>query len=282
MNLQEKIDKLDPVKIKLKEQGFFTKKNLGQNFIFDLNITDKIVRSSGHCDGRLIFEVGPGGGSLTRSILKAEPAKVFALEKDFRCIEILSELEDISQGKLEVINQDALNFDYKKEIVNHSLPAKVIANLPYNISTELLFKWLDFAASFESLTLMFQKEVAERICAQAGDKQYGRVSVIASLLCERRILFEVSPTVFYPPPKVYSAVVHLESKKDIAGYNLKKIRKVTKAAFGQRRKSIKNSLKEILNDSIEQKLLNIGINPSERPENLSPQDFVKISEILDG
>lgn len=276
--LQAEIDRLPSINEILKTHGFYTKKNLGQNFIFDLNITNKITSFAEPLQEYLVIEVGPGAGSLTRMILRAEPEKLIAIEKDQRCLDILSRLQEISCGKMDIINQDALSADYVKLAKGYEGKTKVIANLPYNVGTELLMIWLEDVRIFSSLTLMFQKEVAERITAQVNEKQYSRLSVISSIACEASIAFEVPPTVFYPPPKVYSAVVHMKPyEKPLYGTDLSKLKKITKAAFGQKRKTIRNSLKTVFGDNVSDILKELEIDGNLRAENISPELYAKLA-----
>jgi 16S rRNA (adenine1518-N6/adenine1519-N6)-dimethyltransferase len=278
-SLKQKILDLPPVSEVLNKHGFFTKKNLGQNFIFDLNVTNKIVRYAGNLEGYTVIEIGGGGGSLTRSILMANPDKLIIIEKDERCIPLLEELKEISEDKLEIINEDALNFDYK---IFKGKKVKIIANLPYNIGTELLFKWYDDIEIFTSLTLMFQKEVAERICAEVSEDAYSRISVISAILCNCEKLFDVPPTVFFPQPKVYSSVISLSPKNKLPEKEiLEKIKKLSKFAFMQKRKTIKNSLENLLQNNTLEILEKANINPKLRAENLSPEDYKKIATIVD-
>jgi 16S rRNA (adenine1518-N6/adenine1519-N6)-dimethyltransferase len=277
---QQQINALPSISDTLKEHGFYTKKNLGQNFIFDLNVTSKIVRHSGDLKGRLVIEIGPGVGSLTRPILMAEPEKLIVIEKDERTLPILAELKEIVGEKFEVISEDALNIDYRKLKEQYGLPIKIIANLPYNVGTELLLRWLDDIEIFESLTLMFQREVAERICAEASTEHYGRLSIISNLLCDCKIQFDVPPTVFFPQPKVFSSIVSIvpypKPKYDV---DLDKLKNITRAAFSQRRKSIRNSLKSILGDRVEEVLNKLNIDSNLRAENLTVEQFCQLANL---
>ncbi len=279
--LQEEIDNLPPINQVLKDHGFYTKKNLGQNFIFDLNVTNKIVSFAKSLEDSLVIEVGPGAGSLTRAILYHNPDKLIAIEKDERCLEILSKLKNISEDKIEIINEDALKIKYHEILRGYEGKTKVIANLPYNVGTELLMIWLEKSHLYSSLTLMFQKEVAERVTANVNEKHYSRLSVISSLTSKCSIAFEVPPTIFYPPPKVYSAIVHLEPyQKPLYDVDLVKLKKVTKAAFGQKRKAIRNPLKSIFGADTNSILEELGIDGSLRAENISPELYAKLSKKL--
>ncbi|MDX1949153.1 MAG: 16S rRNA (adenine(1518)-N(6)/adenine(1519)-N(6))-dimethyltransferase RsmA [Rickettsiales bacterium] len=278
MQLSEKINNLPSISEILKENDFFTKKSLGQNFIFDLNFTSKIARQAGNLENYLVIEIGGGAGSLTRAILQENPKKLLVIEKDERCIKILSELKEISENKMEIINQDALKVDYKKIVAEYKLPTKIIANLPYNVGTELLLIWYKNAKIFDELILMFQKEVAERITAKTNDEQYGRLSIISNLVAESEILFLVPPSIFYPPPRVYSAIVRVKPRKEILfNCNLEKLSKITASAFNQRRKTIRNSLKNIFAENTEKTLQDLNIDGNLRAENLSPEQFAKLA-----
>lgn len=263
----------------LKEHGFYTKKSLGQNFIFDLNVTNKIVRCAGDLKGRVVIEVGPGVGSLSRPILLADPEKLIVIEKDDRTLPILGQLKQIAGDKFDVISDDALNINYRELKEQFNKPMKIIANLPYNVGTELLLRWLEDVNMFESLTLMFQREVAERICAKPSDEHYGRLSIISDLLCDCKILFDVAPTVFFPPPKVYSSVVSIipraKPKYDV---DMNKLKNVTRSAFSQRRKSIRNSLKSVFGDRVEEVLNKYNIDSNLRAENLTVEQFCKLAD----
>jgi len=275
--MREKILNLPSISDILKEHGFFTKKNLGQNFIFDLNVTNKIVRYAEPIQDNIVVEIGGGAGSLTRSILLSNPKKLYVIEKDERCLPILQQLVEIADGKLEIINEDALNFDFR--LLGKNL--KVIANLPYNIGTELLFKWYNNINIFDSLTLMYQKEVAERICANTNDEQYSRISVISYILCKCEKLFDVPPSVFFPQPKVYSSVISLKPhEKPLYDADIPKMKKVVKQAFLMRRKTIKNAVEPIFNDKAEEILKAANIDLKKRPEEISPEEYVRISRAL--
>ena len=251
-------------------------KNLGQHFLFDLNITRKIVTYSGDLKGINIIEIGPGPGGLTQAILEKDSGKLTAIEFDERAIAALEELKHFYPEKLEIINQDALEVDLRDVAPK---PRAIMANLPYNISTKLLTNWLDYASEFEFMTLMFQKEVAERLYAVPRTKDYGRLSVLAQWLCKVENLFDLDPEVFTPPPKVTSSVVKITPyKQPLYPANQKKLENVLRAAFGQRRKMLRSSLKSILPQA-EKQLTDIGINPTARAEELSVEDFCKIANL---
>ena len=267
---------LEPLKKIIDRYGLNPKKNLGQNFILDQNITDKIVRAADVREGDFILEIGPGPGGLTRSILAKKPAKLVVVEQDQRCIEALKELQRIYPN-LEIIYDDAL-----KVIEQNLVPkaTKIIANLPYNIGTVLLFKWLENIDYFSSLTLMFQKEVADRIIANPKTKDYGRLSIMAQLLCDVDHHFYLKPDVFFPPPKVTSSVISLYPKKDRPSLDIiAKIEKIAKITFNQRRKMLRATLKQIVNDP-EELVLGTKIKLTQRPEELEIADFIELAKKL--
>jgi 16S rRNA (adenine1518-N6/adenine1519-N6)-dimethyltransferase len=261
----------------LKHYGILADKKLGQHFLFDLNITDKIVRASGPIIDHTVIEVGPGPGALTRSILMANPKAVIALDMDPRFIHMLNDhLTPVSEGKLTVLKQDALTYDYT--LVDK--PVRIIANLPYNISTELLFRWLPNISRFSSLTLMLQKEVAERLYAKPNSKAYGRISILLQLYCDISPVCDISPQSFYPPPKVMSTVVHIVPKAALrSDVNMETLERVLKASFGLRRKTLRVSLKTLSPHSAEI-IERAGIDPGLRPEALSLDDFCALSRIF--
>lgn len=259
----------------IKRYKLDAKKSLGQNFILDKNFTDKIVKSAGNINDELILEVGPGPGSLTRSILDGNIKQLVVIEKDQRCLQILQEIKEFYNNKLAIIEADALEIDELKVFKNQKF--KIIANLPYNISTALIIKWLKIAQNISSMTLMVQKEVAQKITAQVGDKNYGRLSVIINYLCDSKINFIVNNSVFKPQPKVTSAIIQITprvSEVDIDEF--RKLEKVTATAFSQRRKMIKKSLQTITKNPVEV-LEKLEINPTLRPEQLSVADFLRLA-----
>ncbi len=259
----------------IKKYGLDAKKSLGQNFILDKNFTDKIARAAGDLTESEVLEIGPGPGSLTRSILDAGAKKLTVIEKDERCHEALNELKNFYGERLEIINADALlhNYDSAKKF-------KIIANLPYNIGTVLLFKWLKISDKIESMHLMLQKEVVQRIVARPSENHYGRLAVMVNFLCETKMLFTVSPTVFTPQPKVTSAIVQIIPRaKPLANVEFGKLEKVVAAAFNQRRKMLRSSLKSIF-ENPEEILKEAGIKPELRAENLTIEEFCKLAEKL--
>lgn len=275
--ISKAVSGLLPISEILKTHGFYTKRSLGQNFIFDINFTSKIAKQATNLEGSTVIEIGGGAGSLTRAILAENPKKIIVIEKDERCLKILNELKNISEDKLEIINEDALKIDYKQFGKN----LKVIANLPYNVGTELLLRWYEEGNIFDEFILMFQKEVAERICAKPSEEAYGRLSIISNILAETEILFLVPPSIFYPQPKVYSAIVKVTPRiKPLYDTDINKLKKTTAAAFSMRRKTVRNSLKSVLGDDCEKKLISLNINPESRAENLTPEEFSKISQLI--
>ena len=271
----------------VQQHNLITKKNLGQNFIFDHNFTRKIVASTGNLEQKLVLEIGPGPGCLTRSILEQPITKLICIEKDARCLPILSQIQQ-HFSQLTIINDDALLIDENTLFNNQKF--KIIANLPYNIGTVLIFKWLNNLQNIKSMHLMLQKEVAERIAATANSKNYCRLSANINLLCQTKILFLVNKSIFTPPPKVTSAIIEIiprntEQLNAISSgnffdknFSLKKYQLVVNAAFNQPRKMLRQSLKSIFLPNMAEKTLEkLNINPCLRPENLSIADFCKIS-----
>lgn len=256
----------------IKKYGLNAKKSLGQNFILDKNFTDKIARAAGDLSGSTVIEIGPGPGSLTRSILDAGVKKLIVVEKDERCLDLLKEFQDFYGDRIEIVNGDALTFELPDR------PSKIIANLPYNIGTTLLFKWLKNTSQIESLHLMLQKEVVQRIVAKPGENHYGRLAVMVNFLCKTRMVFEVGSKVFTPPPKVTSAIVEIiPREKPLGDVDFAVLEKVVAAAFNQRRKMLKSSLKAIFKNP-EEILNEIGIRPDLRPEELTIEEFCRITK----
>ncbi|MFY9287625.1 MAG: 16S rRNA (adenine(1518)-N(6)/adenine(1519)-N(6))-dimethyltransferase RsmA [Alphaproteobacteria bacterium] len=271
------LDALPPLRDVIARHELMARKSLGQHFLCDLNLTRSIAEEAGDLSDHTVFEIGPGPGGLTRALLSTKAKKIIAIEKDHRCIAALQEVIAASEGRLEVLEGDALKMDLT---TLSNKPRAVVANLPYNIGTELLLNWLHHMEDFTSLTLMFQAEVADRLAAGPDNKTYGRLSVIAQFCCSVQRVMDLPARAFTPPPKVDSAVVHLmprqDRPKDIA---LKDIEKVTMAAFGQRRKMLRSSLKPLGGEDL---LKRAGINPELRAENLSVQDFETIVRNLNG
>jgi 16S rRNA (adenine1518-N6/adenine1519-N6)-dimethyltransferase len=273
------IDDLPPLREVIAAHGLSAKKALGQNFLLDLNLTARIARAAGPLENHTIIEVGPGPGGLTRALLATGARKVVAIERDARTLPALAEIAAAYPGRLEVVEADALTIDYAALAEG---PTKIVANLPYNIGTELLVRWLTvepWPPFYESLTLMFQREVAERMVARAGDKAYGRLGVLAGWRTEARILFEVSRSAFTPPPKVTSSVVQLLPRPHATEVPVAALEAVTRAAFGQRRKMLRQSLKS-LGVPVEPLLAAAGLAGDERPEQLAVSAFLVMARAL--
>jgi 16S rRNA (adenine1518-N6/adenine1519-N6)-dimethyltransferase len=246
---------------------------LGQHFLLDLNLCRRIVRAAGDLSGVSVIEIGPGPGGLTRALLESAAKKVVAVEKDSRCVEALGELRAAYPDRLEIIEADALETDLR---VLTAPPRRIVANLPYNIATPLLLGWLGRITDFDGLTLMFQKEVAGRLAARPGAKEYGRLSVITQWLADVRHEFNVSKQAFTPPPKVASSVVSVTPRPaPLAQAEWRVLEKVTAAAFGQRRKMLRSSLKALGVD-----LEALGIEPTARAEELSVEEFCAIARAV--
>jgi 16S rRNA (adenine1518-N6/adenine1519-N6)-dimethyltransferase len=268
------LDTLPPLREVIAAHDLRAHKALGQNFLLDQNVTDKIARSAGDLTGRTVFEIGPGPGGLTRSLLRSGAARVVAIEFDERAVRALSDLQDCAQGRLQIIHGDALQVRLTEMA---DVPRAIVANLPYNIATPLLIGWLKDIrtdrTSYDSMTLMFQKEVGDRLTAKPGTKAYGRLSVLAQWLCDVRSVYELPPSAFTPPPKVKSSVVRFVPKvltDDAPG--LDKVEAVTALAFGQRRKMIRSSLKAYM-----PKIEALGIDPEKRAENLTVEEFLALA-----
>jgi 16S rRNA (adenine1518-N6/adenine1519-N6)-dimethyltransferase len=273
------IDGLPPLRDVIQRHGLDAKKSLGQNFLFDLNLTQKIARTAGPLDGVTVIEVGPGPGGLTRAILSLGAKKVIAVERDSRCLPALAEIEAHYPGRLEVIEGDALQTDFEALVPFGEL-VRIIANLPYNVGTQLLVNWLlpkQWPPFWLSMTLMFQKEVGQRIVAEEGDNHYGRLGVLAGWRTVAEMAFDVPPQAFSPPPKVTSTVVHLLPKDKPLPCDVAKLEKVTEAAFGQRRKMLRQSVKSLGGETLLEKA---GIDPTRRAETLSVEEFVTLANCL--
>lgn len=272
------LDGLPPLRDVINRHGLDARKALGQNFLLDLNLTQKIARTAGSLEGVTVFEVGPGPGGLTRAILSLGAKKVIAVERDSRCVPALQEISDYYPDRLEVIEGDALKTDFAALAPDG--PVKIIANLPYNVGTQLLINWLlpqSWPPFWESLTLMFQREVGQRIVAQEDDNHYGRLGVLCGWRTDAHMAFDVPPQAFSPPPKVTSSVVHLVPNANPLDCDVKKLERVTEAAFGQRRKMLRQSLKSLGGEAL---LSRTGIDPTRRAETLSVQEFVNLANSL--
>lgn len=274
------IDKLPPLRDIIASHALNAKKSLGQNFLLDLNLTAKIARLAGDLEGHDVLEVGPGPGGLTRGLLASGVRRVVALEKDHRCIPALAEISDAYPGQLDVFNADALDFDISSHL---TVPIRIVANLPYNIGTELLIRWLtpkEWPPFWSTLTLMFQKEVAERIIATPNSKAYGRLAILAQWKTNPSIVMELPPEAFTPPPKVHSAVVHFDALAEPrfpapAGL----LSSTVAMAFNQRRKMLRSSLKSASPD-IENVLRDAGLEPTARAEEISLEGFCALARRL--
>ena len=273
-------DGLPPLRSVVAAHGLSPRKRLGQNFIFDLNLTRRIAREAAIA-GAIVYEVGPGPGGLTRALLSEGAARVIAVERDRRAVPALKEIAAAKPGRLEIVEADALIADEPALLTEHGarLPVPVVANLPFNAGTALLVKWLSVSWPpwWRSLTLMFQKEVADRVCAKVGDSAYGRLSVLAQWRANPRILFEVSAKSFVPPPNVTSAVLSIDPLPAARfAAELSDLESVTAAAFGQRRKMLRGSLKKLAGDA-EEILCVAGIAGTARPEELDIAQFCALA-----
>ncbi|MBU1317336.1 MAG: 16S rRNA (adenine(1518)-N(6)/adenine(1519)-N(6))-dimethyltransferase RsmA [Alphaproteobacteria bacterium] len=272
------LDGLPPLRDVIQRHGLDAKKSLGQNFLLDLNLTQKIARSAGPLEDATVIEVGPGPGGLTRAILSLGAKKLIAIERDSRCLPAMAEIADHYPGRLEVIEGDALKVDFAALVPEG--PVKIIANLPYNIGTQLLINWLlpeRWPPFWDSLTLMFQREVGQRIVADESDDHYGRLGVLAGWRTDAHMVFDVPPQAFTPPPKVTSTVVHLTPRQAPLDCDVTKLEKVTQAAFGQRRKMLRQSVKSLGGEAL---LTKAGIDSSRRAETLSVEEFVTLANCL--
>ena len=274
------MEKLPPLKDVISKHQLRAKKSLGQNFLLDLNLTSKIARYAGNLDQFDILEIGPGPGGLTRSLLHEGARKVVAIEKDNRCIEALEEIQATFPGRLRLLQGDALSTNPSEHLAD---PVRIIANLPYNIGTELLVRWLTsktWPSFWQSMTLMFQKEVANRIVASPGSKAYGRLSVMSQWRCDTKIAFNVPATAFTPPPKVESTLVHFEALKEPKfPAEVEVLEFVVSKAFNQRRKMLRGALKGYF-QNVEEGLVSIGVLPTKRAEDITVQEYCAMSQIL--
>jgi 16S rRNA (adenine1518-N6/adenine1519-N6)-dimethyltransferase len=270
------LDHMPTLRDSLAAHDLTAKKSFGQHFLLDMNITRRIARLAGPLEGRAVVEVGPGPGGLTRALLEAG-ARVVAVEKDRRFLPLLAELAEASNGALLVVEADALKVDEAALLASHApgYDGLVVSNLPYNVGTALLIKWLTGMFRPAGLTLMFQKEVAQRITARVGEEAYGRLSVIAQALCQAEVVMELSPRAFTPPPKVASAVVKLAPLEARPGDALvHALETVTAAAFGQRRKMLRSSLKSVGGDDL---CAAVGLSSDLRAEAVPVADFLKLA-----
>lgn len=271
------IDTLPPLREVIATHGLSARKSLGQNFLLDLNLTSKIARQAGDLENCDVLEIGPGPGGLTRGLLAEGARHVLAIEKDSRCIAALNEIATAYPDRLQIIEGDALEVD---PLAHLTPPIRIAANLPYNVGTELLVRWLtppQWPPFWQTLTLMFQKEVAERIVAKPGSKAYGRLAILASWRADAKIALHLPPSAFTPPPKVSSAVVHLQAlEKPRFEADAKTLERVVAMAFNQRRKMLRAALKGAAPD-IEDRLIAAGINPTERAEQIPLEGFCALA-----
>ena len=268
---------LPPLRETIARHGIAARRSLGQDFLLDLNLTRRIARAAGDLAGMTVVEVGPGPGGLTRALLETAAERVVAIERDPRCIAALAELSAAYAGRLTVVEGDALAIDAANAGGADGRPRAIVANLPYNIATPLLLGWLRQIDAFASLTLMFQKEVAERLAATPRRHAYGRLTVITQWLCDVRLLFDIAPQAFVPPPKVTSTVVRLVPRDTpLAAAEFAVLERVTQAAFGQRRKMLKGALRRLVADPAAL-LATSGIDPTARAEELSVEQFCALA-----
>jgi 16S rRNA (adenine1518-N6/adenine1519-N6)-dimethyltransferase len=272
------IDDLPPLREVIRQHALSARKSLGQNFLLDLNLTARIARAAGNLEDATVIEVGPGPGGLTRALLALGARRVIAVERDERALPVLQEISKRYPGRLEIVCADAQHFDPRPLL--GGVKAKIVANLPYNIGTELLVRWLtvaDWPPFWSSLTLMFQREVAQRIVAKPASEAYGRLGVLAGWRTEARIAFDVPPQAFTPPPKVTSSVVHLTPQTAPLPADVRKIGRVTEAAFGQRRKMLRQSLKGLGGERL---LEAVGIDATRRAETLDIVEFAALANAI--
>ncbi len=274
------IDDLPPLREVIRAHDLVARKSLGQNFLLDLNLTAKIARIAGDLKGCDVLEIGPGPGGLTRGLLAEGARKVLVIEKDKRCLPALNQIAEAYPGRLAVIEGDALDVDPRERLAS---PIRIAANLPYNVGTELLVRWLtpeNWPPFWISLTLMFQKEVAERIVAQPGSKAYGRLAILSQWRTKARLALDLPPEAFTPPPKVRSAVVHLEALSEPRfPADAETLQAVVAKAFNQRRKMLRASLKGLAPD-IEDRLIAAGIKPTDRAETVELAQFAALARLV--
>jgi 16S rRNA (adenine1518-N6/adenine1519-N6)-dimethyltransferase len=273
-------DGLPPLREVIRRHGLAAKKSLGQNFLFDLNLTERIARAAEPLAAATVLEIGPGPGGLTRALLALGAHRVIAVERDDRAIAALHEIVAHYPGRLDIVAADALSFDPRPCLTDG--PTRIVANLPYNIATALLVGWLSvepWPPWYDRAVLMFQREVAERIVAAPGSKTYGRLSVLAQWRCETRLLFDINPSAFVPPPKVTSSLVLFVPRPMPAPCDRKLLERVTQAAFGQRRKMLRQSLRSLDTD-VTALLATAGLDPTARAEDISVDGFVALARAL--
>jgi len=277
------LDGLPPLREVAAKHGLLAKKSLGQNFLFDLNLTRRIARAAAPLHGTTVVEIGPGPGGLTRALLAEGARKVIVIERDARCLPALAEIANHYPGRLDVIEGDALTTDLAA-LVGTARPARICANLPYHIATALLASWVatePWPPWFDRLILMFQREVAERIVASPAERAaYGRLAVLCNWRCETRILFDIAASAFTPPPKVTSALVELVPRPEPLPCETPLLSEVTQAAFGQRRKMLRQSLKALAEGDAGKLLAPAGIDPTLRAEEIGIEGFVALARAL--
>lgn len=273
--VRDRVAALPPLRETIAAAGLDARRSLGQNFLLDLNLTRRIARSAGDLAAGTTIEIGPGPGGLTRALLIEGAASVLAIERDTRAAAALAPLLEAADGRLRLLEADALQVDLTEAA---PAPRRVVANLPYNIATRLLLGWLETPGAFESLTLMFQKEVADRLVAEAGGGDYGRLTVLVQWLCTVRRVTDVPPSAFTPAPKVWSSVVRLVPR-DAPSHpaDRRALERITEAAFGQRRKMLRQSLRPLGGEAL---LRDAGIDPTRRPERLEIAEFCALANAL--
>ena len=279
--MTQPFDELPPLRDVIRRHGLAARKSLGQNFLLDLNLAARIARAAGPLDAATVVEIGPGPGGLTRALLALGAPRVIAVERDDRAIGALQEIAAHYPGRLEIVAGDALNFDARTHLSSDR--ARIVANLPYNIATALLVMWITvepWPPWYDSAVLMFQREVAERIVAEVGSNSYGRLSVLVQWRCEPRIVFDVNASAFVPQPKVKSSVVRLVPRTTPLPCERAMLEAVTQAAFGQRRKMLRQSLRALGTDTPEL-IAAVGLDPTARAEEVSVEQFVHLARMLE-
>lgn len=279
--MTQPFDELPPLRDVIRRHGLAARKSLGQNFLLDLNLAARIARAAGPLDAATVVEIGPGPGGLTRALLALGAPRVIAVERDDRAIGALQEIAAHYPGRLEIVAGDALNFDARTHLSSDR--ARIVANLPYNIATALLVMWITvepWPPWYDSAVLMFQREVAERIVAEVGSNSYGRLSVLVRWRCEPRIVFDVNASAFVPQPKVKSSVVRLVPRIAPLPCERAMLEAVTQAAFGQRRKMLRQSLRALGTDTPEL-IAAVGLDPTARAEEVSVEQFVHLARMLE-
>ena len=279
--MTQPFDELPPLRDVIRRYGLTARKSLGQNFLLDFNLAARIARAAGPLEAATVVEIGPGPGGLTRALLALGSPRVIAIERDDRAIGALQEIAAHYPGRLEIVAGDALNFDTRRHLSSGG--ARIVANLPYNIATALLVMWITvepWPPWYDSAVLMFQREVAERIVAEVGSNSYGRLSVLVQWRCEPRIVFDVNASAFVPPPKVKSSVVRLVPRTAPLPCDRAMLEAVTQAAFGQRRKMLRQSLRALGTDTPEL-IAAAGLDPTVRAEEISVEQFVHLARMLE-